>query len=110
MRTCWLLLAGNLTMKLLERAKKVIAIELDPRMVSCTTAAAATCSSSHRHQHQHQQQSSSRRCSCSCRNSRATAAIPMGSIAPRSSSKYIDRWQQGSSAVKWLAAAVGLDL
>lgn len=25
---------GNLTMKLLERAKKVIAIELDPRMVS----------------------------------------------------------------------------
>ena len=26
--------AGNLTMKLLERAKKVIAIELDPRMVS----------------------------------------------------------------------------
>lgn len=24
---------GNLTMKLLERAKKVIAIELDPRMV-----------------------------------------------------------------------------
>jgi hypothetical protein len=26
-------LTGNLTMKLLERAKKVIAIELDPRMV-----------------------------------------------------------------------------
>jgi 16S rRNA A1518/A1519 N6-dimethyltransferase RsmA/KsgA/DIM1 with predicted DNA glycosylase/AP lyase activity len=25
---------GNLTMKLLEKAKKVIAIELDPRMVS----------------------------------------------------------------------------
>jgi 18S rRNA (adenine1779-N6/adenine1780-N6)-dimethyltransferase len=25
---------GNLTMKLLERAKKVVAIELDPRMVS----------------------------------------------------------------------------
>jgi hypothetical protein len=39
--TCWLLFAGNLTMKLLERAKKVIAIELDPRMVSCTAAAAA---------------------------------------------------------------------
>ena len=26
---------GNLTMKLLEQAKKVIAIEVDPRMVSC---------------------------------------------------------------------------
>ena len=27
------LAAGNLTMKLLERAKKVVAVELDPRMV-----------------------------------------------------------------------------
>lgn len=26
---------GNLTMKLLEQVKKVIAIEVDPRMVSC---------------------------------------------------------------------------
>lgn len=26
---------GNLTMKLLERARKVIAVEVDPRMVSC---------------------------------------------------------------------------
>jgi predicted RNA methylase len=33
--------AGNLTMKLLERAKKVIAIELDPRMVRHPVAAAA---------------------------------------------------------------------
>lgn len=29
---------GNMTMKLLEKAKKVIAIELDPRMVSCEIA------------------------------------------------------------------------
>ncbi len=26
---------GNLTMKLLERARKVVAVEVDPRMVSC---------------------------------------------------------------------------
>lgn len=27
---------GNLTMKLLERARKVIAVEVDPRMVGCS--------------------------------------------------------------------------
>lgn len=29
---------GNLTMKLLERARKVIAVEVDPRMVSCSSS------------------------------------------------------------------------